>query len=1312
MLDLHSKTASRLVLLSLSIVCISQLITTTAYATQPYLEDVDPNSPPTPNPQSIDISEHLWPRVMMAETQTLAGEPEQYSKYRAIAASGHSITRIEPLQKENPELQYFRTINPNEYLGYNDENSSRICPQGHGNPFSTTTASSGDCGVYAGHWLYEAGTLSSNSITANSTSLRVADASRFTNGDYVVIYDSPAGSFNNAEHARITSINSSNNTLTLQRGFKSNAVSHPSGSIVAQHSRGFGNNNPENWSYNLSSQSPRDANNRTYNQFLPIWMEQNVSNDLSGNPSDAKVSGFLFDADFSFLFRSRNADVNNDLVVDHGISPSGVNWWGDGLEAFYSRVRDRFPDFILIGGTRDARGFDSLNGAQFEGFPGYVDFFSPDPEYDNLAALLTNYSFNTRHRSNGPAHTHILSKTPSRVYPNDVNPSQTTNRTFRFALGLTLLDDGYFGFRNSQTHPDMWFDEYAVDVTPGSPNFGNAIASNPDDEARVRAHLGWLGNPIGPRIRLYSDTEFAPQQALLAATFDSNINDWTGDQVNVSRSTSVVQDGSGSLRLSEHIGGYQPLFSNARVRGPLVSVTQGQEYTYVFSARSSEIREVSVFVGGHTERFIFRPEWQRFVITFEADQTGSSRVRFNVGRESSEIFLDSIYLFEGNANVFRRDFDNGIVVVNATPSSRTIPLNGTFQRINGVQDSVNNGAAVSNLSLAAHESAILIRRANDLPNADVQPPWINISSPTKLRVGPINDTTIVVNDQLGIDASDIRVSSDNTAGATNLNCNQINLRQVNCSITIDRSGDLRISATDRAGNTSIEGEVGFQVNGGTTGDGNRPLITINAPTKTSNEPINDTTVTVVDDTEIRAADVTIRDNNTAGVNNFRCTQAGTRQVNCTLQIVSSGDLRLSAIDVAGNFHLRTENDYVVENTNPGGGNGSTDNLSPIITYIAPTKISSQIISDTSIMIRDEVAIDSNAVELLSDSTAQTSNFSCQQEDSTTVICSLNILSSGEIRISATDRAGNTRVTTESGYEINPIADTTRPFILVDAPTKTSNGTIRDTRLTVRDLVGINASDVIIRDNNTVGISNFDCQQIDTTTVNCTLDITTSGDLRIGATDRAGNVTYKTELGYQISQSSDNTRPFILVDAPTKISNTTIRNTTLTIRDLVGINASDVIIRDNNTVGISNFNCQQIDTTTVNCTLDILTSGDLRIGATDRAGNVTYRSELGYQISQSSDTTRPFILVDAPTKTSNETIRDTRLTVRDLVAIDASDVSIRDNNTVGVTNFNCQQINTTTVNCTLNITSSGDLRLTASDRAGNVTFKTELGYQIN
>jgi len=104
-----------------SVVLFFAVFNLVGHATVPYLEDADTTNAVVGNSAAPDISEHLWPRIMMAETQTLAGDPEQYSKYRIIAASAHSISRIETLQKENPELLFFRTINPNEYLGYNDE---------------------------------------------------------------------------------------------------------------------------------------------------------------------------------------------------------------------------------------------------------------------------------------------------------------------------------------------------------------------------------------------------------------------------------------------------------------------------------------------------------------------------------------------------------------------------------------------------------------------------------------------------------------------------------------------------------------------------------------------------------------------------------------------------------------------------------------------------------------------------------------------------------------------------------------------------------------------------------------------------------------------------------------------------------------------------------------------------------------------------------------------------------------------------------------------------------------------------------------
>ena len=83
------------------------------------------------------------------------------------------------------------------------------------------------------------------------------------------------------------------------------------------------------------------------------------------------------------------------------------------------------------------------------------------------------------------------------------------------------------------------------------------------------------------------------------------------------------------------------------------------------------------------------------------------------------VWLDSVYVFEGNPNVFRRDFDNGIVVVNATPSSKTVNLDGTFKRIKGTQDAVNNGATLSSVTIPAYDSPLLVRPDGRKPTGSI-----------------------------------------------------------------------------------------------------------------------------------------------------------------------------------------------------------------------------------------------------------------------------------------------------------------------------------------------------------------------------------------------------------------------------------------------------------------------------------------------------------------------------------------------------------------------------------------------------------------
>jgi len=61
--------------------------------------------------------------------------------------------------------------------------------------------------------------------------------------------------------------------------------------------------------------------------------------------------------------------------------------------------------------------------------------------------------------------------------------------------------------------------------------------------------------------------------------------------------------------------------------------------------------------------------------------------------------------------VWRRDFDNGIVLVNTTGSTQGVSLETTYRRISGTQDpSVNNGALVSSVSLQNQNTIILLRR--------------------------------------------------------------------------------------------------------------------------------------------------------------------------------------------------------------------------------------------------------------------------------------------------------------------------------------------------------------------------------------------------------------------------------------------------------------------------------------------------------------------------------------------------------------------------------------------------------------------------
>ncbi len=90
-----------------------------------------------------------------------------------------------------------------------------------------------------------------------------------------------------------------------------------------------------------------------------------------------------------------------------------------------------------------------------------------------------------------------------------------------------------------------------------------------------------------------------------------------------------------------------------------------------------------------------------------------------------------------------------------------------------------------------------------------------------------------------------------------------------------------------------------------------------------------------------------------------------------------------------------------------------------------------------------------------------------------------------------------------------------------------------------------------------------------------------------------------------------------------------------------------------------------------------------------------------------------IIINAPTKNSNASITDTTISVSASSGINSSNISIDvGNTTVGTSSFLCTQTSAIQVDCSINIDSSGDLAIIATDNAGNTANKIESGYVIN
>jgi sugar lactone lactonase YvrE len=280
-----------------------------------------------------------------------------------------------------------------------------------------------------------------------------------------------------------------------------------------------------------------------------------------------------------------------------------------------------------------------------------------------------------------------------------------------------------------------------------------------------------------------------------------------------------------------------------------------------------------------------------------------------------------------------------------------------------------------------------------------------------------------------------------------------------------------------------------------------------------------------------------------------------------------------------------------------------------------------------------------------------------------------------------------------------------PNTTAEIPTTTAtDSSIIDTEITVVDPDGILPENVEVDSSTTAGYDDFQCTAASPTEVDCTIEITSSGDLVIGATDELGNPGTQLIGSYTITDTAD---PNVTPNVPTtSTTDSRITDTTFTVSDPDGIDPENVVVDPSTTAGYDNFMCIAVSQTEVECTVDITSSGDFIITATDDNGDVTTRTIGTYTIT---DTTAPNLSVKYEDVTSTSGVVPVEIIAEDPDGVTPSDIAT--SATAGFDALECTQVSASEVVCTTFIISSGDFDVSVTDGSLETTNAPTVSFTI-
>ncbi len=393
--------------------------------------------------------------------------------------------------------------------------------------------------------------------------------------------------------------------------------------------------------------------------------------------------------------------------------------WAAGHAALGARLRSRLganPSFVLVGNCGQGKLYAEFNGWMRENFP----YQNGGTWYENMFRPVGGY-FPDDASFRSPPHNYLFSAAAPPTAPY----SATNRRIVRFGLGSAALGEGFgvFGYsgRLTRDYPyySWWYDEYAVDLSTGQ------SSANP-------AHTGWLGQPLGPYYQMVWTTG-APD-AVTNPGFESDSSGWRFNAWvagSFARDNAGAPEGSWSARVT--VGQTSTYAYNVGLvtEGALPVAANGA-YSATFWARASAPRSFTVAMGMTGQPALaaqsvdLTPQWRRYQVVMSPGASGTAQLQFHFANALGDVWLDDVHFQAGVSNLYRRDFQNGIVLVNPAGVPLSVPLERPFRKIAGtVSPEVNDGSTVTSVTLAPSDALFLI--GDDvLPPADV----------TNLRASP------------------------------------------------------------------------------------------------------------------------------------------------------------------------------------------------------------------------------------------------------------------------------------------------------------------------------------------------------------------------------------------------------------------------------------------------------------------------------------------------------------------------------------------------------------------------------------------------